>query len=1045
MSALTPTVHERIARCNTSVRVSGLVGGATVELRIERSGGTDIETHVATSSVHHFTVALLDGGDKISARQNDGGGFTPSSPQVIVEEAAVPPTAGPLLPAQVGGCSQCVHVTGLVPGCKVDLRQSGTLVGEGTADRHGNACIGVILRPRDRTGTLHARMIVCGVAGPMSATPIVPDPALPKPVVGHPLYGCQRMVPLSGLLQGARARMETNTGTDLGSICSCWNAVNVRVLHKLKVGEKVHAQQYWTGEACKDEGFWSDWRDVIEPDEGIKPTVKEALIEGDQTIRVDNQILGAEITVLIRDNESAPIESFGPRDADVDPEIMLNEPLVAGQQVAAVQKLCGHSEQSDWVTVLPLPEKIFAPLLMPPMYDCGSAVQVSMLHLGAVVRIYQDGIPCGLGFAGTKSSISVDANPPLVAGAQLTAIQWVGGVESPVSNTVIVQPVEGLHQPRVLIPVAADDTTVWVSGVTPGAWVSIKSGGALLGERRASEPIVRVPVTPVPGPIFAATRLCTHELTSATVSPIVSPCAIGTAADFGETFKGSYPPFSVPVIPVSVQTGDDGGFQHKIEGQLYYPADGSGKMDRVQDRPLVVIAHGYWDWDEEDQSYLGYAYLARHLARWGMFVFSVNLAETNDKVSSGIWQQSTRGEVILRAIDELFNDPALRGRLDRDRIGLVGHSMGGEGVVAAAVINLGRMAPYGIRGVVSLAPTHYRPDLQLGKANYLQLFGSMDYLLDYLPDVTGEGTGANPRFGGWRIYDRAWRPKSHLWIDKATHQGFNPNWWNSPNSSEGPLHVESLTLAQHGQIVKCMVNAFFQDALEGQSAYAGYLRGLIFPRGLYQYDIWVQHHRNILKVLDDFGDADNQLGFPEEAPPNKNTNRSGAGVSAGGGIVVAAWSDVEHITLPHSVHDTLSTDLPWSTPDGTYTSDAGASIALTENDLLSLRIAQHYEEDMGGDPVEDYNPVNQDIDLFVGLTGGGQEAILRLGSVGDVPYPTPESPHTLSVFRTVRLPLDAFKAVNSGLNLSSVTRVRLLLIGRATGRVLVDDIEFTPY
>jgi hypothetical protein len=248
------------------------------------------------------------------------------------------------------------------------------------------------------------------------------------------------------------------------------------------------------------------------------------------------------------------------------------------------------------------------------------------------------------------------------------------------------------------------------------------------------------------------------------------------------------------------------------------------------------------------------------------------------------------------------------------------------------------------------------------------------------------------------------------------------------------------------QIVKCIVNAFFQDALEGQSIYAGYLRGLIFPRGLYQYDIRVQHHRTNPETLDDFGDADNQLGLPEEAPTNKASNRTGGGADGNAGASPAAvWEDVEHITLRHSVHDTLSADLGWSTVDIVYASDAGAPIGLSESDVLSLRIAQHYEEDGAGDPIEDFNPVNQDIDLFVEITGGGQEAILRLGSAADVPYPTPESTPTLSVFRTVRLPLDAFKAVNPDLNPGNVTRVRLLLIGRATGRILVDDLEFTPY
>ncbi|MBI4279469.1 MAG: hypothetical protein HY660_13525, partial [Armatimonadetes bacterium] len=403
MSTLVPTVHERLARCGTRVFVDGLASGAEVVLSV---GGTEF-SHIATGGAHTFTVPSLVPGTAVKARQDAGAGFSPWSPEVVVEDAAVPPTSAPGLPDSVGTCSHCVRVDGLVPGCKVELLLGSTVVGAGTANRHGNLCVGVdFSKAKGRRGPLRARMYVCDVVGPESTTPLVADLALPKPVVGSPLYGCQRVVPLSNLRRGARVRLETDTPTDLGSICSCWTAVNVRVGPELVPGERVRARLYWLGAPCAAEGPWSDWRLVVPPDEGIKPTVLAPLIAGDQIIRVDNQIIGATLTIKIRPSESQPAEEFGPRPASEEPEIALNAPLAAGNVVSVVQTLCGVSIESDPVTVLPAPPVVLAPVIIPPLYDCGTAVQVSNVHPGALVRVYMDGIPVGLRWAGAATSIS---------------------------------------------------------------------------------------------------------------------------------------------------------------------------------------------------------------------------------------------------------------------------------------------------------------------------------------------------------------------------------------------------------------------------------------------------------------------------------------------------------------------------------------------------------------------------------------------------------------------------------------------------------------
>ncbi|MDH3680348.1 MAG: hypothetical protein OEV40_10420 [Acidimicrobiia bacterium] len=1040
MPALPPTVLERVARCGTRVPVTGLVPGSTVVLTID---GTDEPPVTATGGGFTFTVDPLAGGVELTARQDPGSGFTPPSPPVVVEEVAVPPAVGPLLPTEVGGCSQCVLVGGLVPGCDVELFQAGNTVGTGTANRHGEACVRVALRPpRDETEVLTARMTVCGSDGPLSSTPIVPDGSLGPAVVGAPLYGCQSRVPLGQLHRGAKTMLETDTGTYLGWICNCWSAVGVNVLHPLVPGERVRAKQYWDGDQCTAEGPPSDWEDVIPPDDGIRPEVQEALIEGDQLIRVANQIPGGEIVVLVRDDPASAAVRWGPRPASTEPEIALAEPLKAGQQVAAEQRLCGHIETSEWVDVLPIPPVITPPVVLPPLYECGGAVQVSGLIPGAIVRVFQDSIPCGLGLAGTATSITVAAAPALAAGSVVTAIQWVGGQPSPPSDPVEVQPIERLEQlsqPRILPPVAFGDRGVWVSGVTPGSLVAIRSAGQVIGEAYAGEPLLRIPVQSVAATVSTEARLCDRVAVGSNVEPIVSPCSAGPFPSAAESTEdlGQH---AVDVYPTDAPE-PDGGFEIDLRVRLYLPAEAGGKVpDTVRNRPFVVIVHGFWDtsWEDPD-SHTGYGWLAQHLARWGMVVASVDVSTVNRQTGTAL-QQWARGDVVLAVIDRLLVHSAVEGRVDRARIGLVGHSMGGEGVVMAQELNLGRPNPYGIRGVVSLAPTQYRPDVSCREAAYLQLHGSLDYLLGGAGDVTGP----SPRFGAFRIYDRAWRDRTLVFIDGARHQAWNP-YWLSLTSFPDVAAAPNLSDVQQQEIGRCLIGAFFRDVLDGEAAYRGYLDGLHRPERVVGLELSVEHQRPPQVVVDDFGDASPQLGVSEETPIDRAVNRLGATVTAASasGAGLDHWADVEHVTLPLSVHDTVGTDLAWNTDDDVVYSQTLTGVSAAPDRYLALRIAQHYDEDSSGDPDATWNPPGFDLDLFVELSDSSpaaETAVVRLGMAGVVSHPYP-GPQPYSIFRSVRIPLDAFAAVNPALALTSLAAIRLQLRGRATGRILVDDIE----
>jgi len=582
-------------------------------------------------------------------------------------------------------------------------------------------------------------------------------------------------------------------------------------------------------------------------------------------------------------------------------------------------------------------------------------------------------------------------------------------------------------KPRVIEPVALGDTVVWVSGVTPGAAVNVHSGASVIGQVQAGDPMLPVTVRAVDAPVHVVASLGGESATGVPVTPVRDP---GTTPGFPLPLPQvveSDVDFGVLQVPeMQVPEGVDGGFDVPLQGRLYVRIGDGGAP-----RPLVIIAHGYWG-NPEEPSLRGYAWLARHLARWGMTVCSIDLSTVNVFTNFDGLQQSTRAEVILKMIERLAGTPI--AAVDRDRVGLVGHSMGGEAVAVAQALNVARHQPFGIRGVVSLAPTNYRTDVANTHAAYLQLHGSLDYLLDSTDFVGGN----SPRFGGFRLYDRAWRPRSLAWIEGARHEGWNSVWFNSPNSGESPAGgLPELTLDEQQAVGKAYITAFFLDTLAGRAQYRGYLSGPARPRSIGNTRVFLEHQSPSVVVVDDFGDADGQSGTSEEQPPNEAVNRRGQAVTATG---VDRWDDVEHRTLPHSVHDTRGTDVAWRAPGARYESGLG-TLVTAETATLSLRVAQHYDERDDGEPDETWNPVGLRADLSVELDDGTRRARVRLGVGGSIPYPL-LGREVYSVFRTVRLPLDAFTAVEPALNLRALRTVRLLFDLRTRGRLLIDDVEF---
>jgi predicted dienelactone hydrolase len=128
----------------------------------------------------------------------------------------------------------------------------------------------------------------------------------------------------------------------------------------------------------------------------------------------------------------------------------------------------------------------------------------------------------------------------------------------------------------------------------------------------------------------------------------------GTAT--AETTSTTYAVKSISVSR-SAATGFGGG-------TIYYP-DGNGPF------AAVAMSPGFLG----NQSNL--AWLGEELAAQGFVAFSIDTNTIFD-------QPGSRGGQLLAALDHLTEKSTISGKVDADRLGVIGHSMGGGGALEAA-------------------------------------------------------------------------------------------------------------------------------------------------------------------------------------------------------------------------------------------------------------------------------------------------------------------------------------------------------------------------
>ncbi|CAM3705172.1 alpha/beta hydrolase [Cohnella lubricantis] len=485
-----------------------------------------------------------------------------------------------------------------------------------------------------------------------------------------------------------------------------------------------------------------------------------------------------------------------------------------------------------------------------------------------------------------------------------------------------------------------------------------------------------------------------------------------------------------------------------LNGTVWMP-EGDGPF------PVVLIVHG--NHSMEDFSDEGYAYLGELLASRGFAAVSVDENFLNYSVWSGIpnQDQKVRAWLLLKHIGQLqqFASDAstpLYGKLDFERVALVGHSRGGQAVAMAAdrgpwfgsAPGLPAEDSYTIRAVVALAPTDVVVD---GRSASLR---DIAYLL-----LQGAGDGDISNFDGERQYNRvSYSPssaafKSSLYIAGANHGQFNTTWGARDDSLPAGLFLSKPDLSgeEQRQIAKVYVSAFLESALHGQDAYEALFRdyraGAAFLPAAVLYN---QFENGSFQYIARFENAD------DKSRPSPTVTAGAAGMTQ--------WSREEAKDRQGRGQGNHGVELQWEAAGGSYTleSDAGAfpmpsaaggsaklifsmaDLTWELNGAASAGIAPRVSvtaEDAQG------QTASVPLDRIMPVQPAARTKFTWLNGL-DRAFNKGKYEHTAqAAFQTYEIPLDRFVQANPELEADRITRIAFVFAD-GPGRAMLDDIGF---
>lgn len=482
------------------------------------------------------------------------------------------------------------------------------------------------------------------------------------------------------------------------------------------------------------------------------------------------------------------------------------------------------------------------------------------------------------------------------------------------------------------------------------------------------------------------------------------------------------------------------------------------------------------------RNYAGYDYLATNLASHGYVVMSIsaNTIHGFDNTFSYDAGGNARSQTIAASLDLLYRwnngagpivpgDDAntvgtkLTGKLEMQRIGLMGHSRGGEGVTDFIRFNRRRPSPgrvYNLEAVFSLAPIDSQRQVPIG-TNYATLLPACD------GDVsTLAGANAYERSKYAELGDP--NAKVQFYVQGANHNYYNTVWTNDDGNSysgtgssrdvacgervPGNIRLFPVDQRKNGM---ALMNSFLRTYLGKESAFkplmtgeAPYpssacptLRGVpcddlvktsyIAPAGERQ-DIIRPEASNPLTLNATGGELKGE-GFATFDACNNDRQ--------GGSTAIIKSCAITGDTLSSGVNRSFGRQLmvAWQGKAKISAGLVGAGRDASKWDALSLRAAVNYGD--ARNPVTDgTNPDSAEQDFEVVLIDrAGKEAKVNAADFGSALQPSIGSFRRHVVLNGIRIPLSEFE----GVDLTDLASIELRF-GEATptGSIQIADVAF---
>lgn len=475
--------------------------------------------------------------------------------------------------------------------------------------------------------------------------------------------------------------------------------------------------------------------------------------------------------------------------------------------------------------------------------------------------------------------------------------------------------------------------------------------------------------------------------------------------------------------------------QLPLNGTVWYPADAAGPL------PLVLIVHGNHAMSEPSDP--GYTYLGEHLASRGYIAVSVD----QNFLNGLMFFDGENAEMPLRAWmllqhlrqwqawQETPGNP-FAGRVDLDRVALIGHSRGGEAAVWAAEMNdktipgLSDVADFGfgVRGVVSIAPS----DAYTGPGGRKPLLNQTSYLLLAAGhDADTYLLYGKQQYSRQRLSPEADVFKALVYVYQGNHGQFNSVWgdqdrglYNSWLLNRAPLLSET----EQQEAAKVAITAFLQAALWDEAAYRALFRNpTTAVSWLPETLIVTQYQDAIWRAAGQGGAAQGGLSARIEALTLRDGQTS-QGVQA----LRLTWPDGSQpqyaITLPEG-----------QTADWGLTPDHALTFALASvpGEPVAAGLVVEVETAVGQTarlPLSDFGPILPPLPAHLVKAGW------LAGLTG---FPAKIAPEEV-VLQSYTLPLAAFQAANPALRPEQIQTIRFSFAGETAGAVYLDAVGFSP-